>query len=123
MKDGFDAKIRDLTNQVSISAQRLWNDLKSDMSFLNEVYDTYSQGESNVSGISRENFYRLFTENTITYVMAFTTNQRDKTILGNLDEHKSNIAKFSVIQSFQERIDNYPIQIVEIKKLHTPFPH
>ncbi|MCG8475441.1 MAG: TIGR04141 family sporadically distributed protein [Cytophagales bacterium] len=123
VKDGFDAKIRDLTNQVSISAQRLWNDLKSDMSFLNEVYDTYSQGESNVSGISRENFYRLFTENTITYVMAFTTNQRDKTILGNLDEHKSNIAKFSVIQSFQERIDNYPIQIVEIKKLHTPFPH
>ncbi len=116
VKDGFDAKLRDLSNQVSISSQRLWNDLKTDRSFLREVYDKYSQSGNNISGITRDNFYQLFLENKIIFVMAFTSSKRGKTILENLNEHKSNIAKFSVIQSFRERIDNYSVQIIEIKK-------
>ncbi|MFZ6052550.1 DUF6119 family protein [Halocola ammonii] len=115
VKDGFDAKIRDLTNQVSISAQRLWNDMRSDRVFIKEVFDKYSKGANNVDGISREAFYKLFTENSITYVLAVTTNLKGKTITNHLSEHKSNIAKFSVIQSFQERIDNYPLQIIEVE--------
>jgi hypothetical protein len=119
VKDGFDAKIRDLTNQISISASRLWNDLKSDKTFLKSVYKSYSESTNNVRNLSWTDFLQKFTTKEIVYVLAFSSNLKDKTVSNNINSHKSNIAKFSVIQSFREQTSNYQIKVVEIKKLRT----
>lgn len=119
VKDGFDAKIRDLTNQISISASRLWNDLKSDKTFLKLVYKSYSESTNNVRNLSWTDFFQKFTTKEIIYVLAFSSNLKDKTVANNIESHKSNIAKFSVIQSFREQTSNYQIKVAEIKKLRT----
>jgi hypothetical protein len=113
VKKGFNAKMRDLTNQIKISSQRLWTD-KSDKLFLKEVYRSY-QSSSNFSSnkITEKDFLNLFSRK-INYVLAFTSTLKDYTpIFDNLRNVKSNIAKFSIIQSLGNSI--YPISIFEIK--------
>jgi len=119
VKDGFDAKIRDLTNQISISASRLWNDLKTDKAFLKLVFNSYSVSSNNSRNLKWTEFEQKFKSKVIVYVLAISSNLRDKTILNNLNEHKSNIAKFSVIQSFREQTSNYEIKVIEINKCYS----
>lgn len=117
VKGGFDAKIRDVTNQVLVSATRLWNDLKSDSAFLKAVYRRFSGSENNLYNISEEDFLRKFKKEII-YVIAFATNKPNSKVAENIDRFKSNIAKFSLIQSFREMPANYyPLRIVELDNL------
>jgi hypothetical protein len=117
VKDGFDAKIRDLTNQISISSNRLWNDLRSDNSFLKIVYNNYSASSNNTRNLQWIDFLHKFKSKEIVYVLAFGSNLKNKTVLNNFESHKSNIAKFSLIQSFREQTDKYQIRVIEIPKL------
>ena len=117
VKDGFDAKIRDLTNQISISSNRLWNDLKSDHKFLNSVFNSYTSSGNSAGSIGWSDFYKKFKTKEIIYVLAFRPNTNIGTVTGNLESHKSNIAKFSIIQCFREQVDNYQIKIIEIEKI------
>ena len=114
VKEGFDSKIRDLTNQISISAKRLWNDLKSDKLYLKSIFERYSASQNNKQNISWEKFSNIFSQKEIVYVMAFTSSVKDKTLLESFDVHKSNIAKLSVIQSFRDQSENYQLKIIEI---------
>ena len=116
VKDGFDAKMRDLTNQISVSANRLWNDLKSDNSFLRIVYNSYSVSSNNTNNLQWTDFLQKFKSKEIIYVLAFSSNLKNKTVLDNFESHKSNIAKFSLIQSFREQSNNYQIRVIEIPK-------
>ena len=115
IKEGFDAKIRDLTNQVYVSSNRLWNDLKSDKTFITEVFNSYNRKhENSLSDLA--SFIRKFESKEIVYVLGFTSNIKGKSVIRDVNHHKSNIAKFSLIQCFREQVDNYDIMICEIEK-------
>lgn len=117
VKDGFDAKIRDLTSQISISANRLWNDLKSDQVFLKEIFSNFVSSGNNTTNISWDDFLKKFKTKEIIYVLAFSTNLIGKTVLKDINSHKSNIAKFSIIQNFREvQVNNYQLKVIEIEK-------
>lgn len=118
VKSGFDAKMRDLTNQVLISAKRFKNSRDSgDMNFVNQVLEQYNKG--NFINIIQDN--KKFIENLfskeIVYVLAFKpTSKKFKSIRGNIDKINSNIAKFSLIQCIREmKASSYQIEVVEIK--------
>ncbi|NBB27824.1 DUF6119 family protein [Cellulophaga sp. BC115SP] len=115
VKEGFDAKIRDLTNQISISSRRLWNDLKSDKSYLKGIYDRYNDMKRNHKNISWIDFEMLFTTKEIRYVLAFTSSFKGKSFFENYEIHKSNIAKFSIINIISEQSESYPVNFAEIK--------
>lgn len=117
VKEGFDARIRDVTNQVSISANRLWNDIKSDFQFVDAVYNKYSDSSNfEFNPISKDDF-RLKFRKDIVYVIAFCHNKTNKKVMENIDDFKSNIAKFSIIQSISDMQSNhYPLKIIEIKR-------
>ncbi|MFC5271699.1 DUF6119 family protein [Adhaeribacter terreus] len=115
VKEGFDAKIRDLTNQVSISSNRLWNDLKSDSKFLTEVFERLLKSGNLKQSISKDEFLKKF-EKEIIYVIAFCHKKNNKKVSENIEDFKSNIAKFSIIQSMREMQSNsYPLKTIEIK--------
>lgn len=122
VKNGFDAKIRDLTNQVSMSSNRLWNDLKSDNTFLKSVFKSYSNSSNNFNNLQWDDFLKKFKTKEIVYVLAFSSKTKGETVSNNIERQKSNIAKFSIIQSFRERTDNYQIKIIEIEKMSTTRP-
>ena len=113
VKEGFDAKIRDLTNQVSMSSNRLWNDLKSNQEFLKSVFQRFLEN-NNEENISWTEFLAKFKTKEIVYVLAFRSNAIKGSVMSNIENYKSNIAKFSIIQCFREQIENYQLKIVEI---------
>ncbi|WP_161888571.1 DUF6119 family protein [Pontibacter russatus] len=115
VKQGFDAKIRDLTNQVIISANRLWNDLKSGaFTFIDEVCERYNNSIAADQKIDLHKFRMVFKKDII-YVMAFNSHLRGKRIRDDISIARSNIAKFSLIHSFRDMPSNlYPLKVVEI---------
>jgi uncharacterized protein (TIGR04141 family) len=103
VKAGFDAKIRDLSNQVAVASNRLWDDLKSaDFSFINGVVDSYNSKDHVNEELNYEDFQNIFSKK-IVFVMAFVSNWVDgRPIIENMNQVGSNIAKFSLIQSIRE---------------------
>lgn len=115
VKKGFDAKMRDLSNQILISSKRLWEDIHSDFQFIDKVINRYSNSESCTLSISINDFRAKFKKEII-YVMAFNSQlSKNKMIINNVDKVKSNIAKFTLIQSVRDmQTNNYPLKIIEI---------
>lgn len=115
VKEGFDAKMRDVTNQVTVSSSRLWNDLKSDRQFIREVYDRFNSSENNASNINFDQFNAKFDKN-IEYVIAYRHNRRNATVVNNTEMFQSNIAKFSLIMCMREmKSYSYPLKVIEIE--------
>ncbi|WP_354335904.1 hypothetical protein [Pedobacter sp. CG_S7] len=97
-KYGFDARIRDLTNQILISARRL-NETKSsgDNTFLEKVYQQVSGLGRNTQGLGKTGFVDLFSKNII-YVLAMSSQlKNDLKIEEHIEKYTSNIARFSLI--------------------------
>ncbi|WP_339660029.1 DUF6119 family protein [Croceibacter atlanticus] len=122
IKTGFDAKIRDLSNQVVISANRFMISRNSgDNSFVNDVVDSYNSRGDNVGYeiANKDAFLNKFATGgkEIVFVMAFKSDtQRVPVIRNNVERLDSNIAKFSLIQCVREMSTfNYPIEIIEIR--------
>jgi uncharacterized protein (TIGR04141 family) len=103
VKAGFDAKIRDLSNQVSVSSNRLWDDIKSgNYSFVNGVVDSYNAKQHVIDELNYVDFQNLFNKKVV-FVMAFASSWVDgRSIIENMNDVGSNIAKFSLIQSIRE---------------------
>lgn len=118
VKSGFDAKMRDLSNQIVISAKRLKNSLDSDDSnFVNQVIGAYNINKETSPKINDTTlFLDKFKNKDIVYVLAFkSTWKSGKRIKGNIDKSDSNIAKFSLIQCVKEmKATSYPVSILEI---------
>lgn len=116
VKKGFDAKIRDLANQISISSTRLNNDIKSgSFEFVDMVIERYNNANPD-RVLSIEEFRAKF-KKEIVYVMAFNSQlSNNRKVVGNMASVRSNIAKFSLIQSIREmQTDSYSLKIVEIE--------
>lgn len=98
VKYGFDARIRDLTNQILISARRL-NETKSsgDNTFLEKVYQQVSGLGHSTQGLGKTGFIDLFSKNII-YVLAMSSQLKtDLKIEEHIEKYTSNIARFSLI--------------------------
>ena len=122
VKTGFDAKIRDLGNQILISANRLLNERNSNSDdFIGAVIDSYNNKEININNlIDRDIFIHKFKigGKNIVYVMAFKSNLANNVnIKDNIIRVQSNIAKYSLIQCVRDmNTTNYPIKIIEIMR-------
>lgn len=122
IKTGFDAKIRDLSNQVVISANRFIISRNSgDNSFVSDVIDSYNRRVDNVGYeiTDKDAFIQKFATGgkEVVFVMAFKSDiQSVPSIRNNVERLESNIAKFSLIQCVREMSTfNYPIEIIEIR--------
>ncbi|MCO6163967.1 DUF6119 family protein [Flavobacterium sp. NRK F7] len=122
VKDGFDGKIRDLTNQVVLSATRFWNDKASGgYEFVNGIIDGYNAKSENITRqIIRDEFLNSLNTKDIYFVIAFKSK-----IAPNLDIRndiatlRSNIAKYSLIQCVRDMNTNsYPIKIYDIANIN-----
>jgi hypothetical protein len=120
VKKGFDGKIRDLSNQIQVSASRFNNDVSSgSLVFVEEVIKSYNNKSENKDKlIDRDSFIKKITNKNkrIEFVMAFKSDAKKTPIIkGNVNSIKSNIAKYSLIQCVREmNMLSFPIRIVEI---------
>ncbi|WP_321316499.1 DUF6119 family protein [Labilibaculum sp.] len=127
VKDGFDAKMRDLSNQILISANRFWNDINSDNNeFLIDVIDRYNNNNNELQ-LDKNNFLSKFKMNKeIIFVMAYNSNKPNLKIKDRILTSKSNIAKYSLVQCAQDMTSRYSLKIVDIADIkdltitHTP---
>ena len=118
VKYGFDSSIRELYNQVILSARRLQESLSSDeKTYLKTNFKSLMNKENTEQNLSEEDFISLFTKK-INYVMAFSSKHTTELNIENdVDRIKSSIAKFSVIQASSEmRAEYYDLFFHQIKR-------
>ena len=117
VKYGFDSSIRELYNQVILSARRLQESLPTkEKDFLKKNFKSI-QKKNNTKKISQAEFIKLFSKK-INYVMAFTSDNKTEIVIeNNMSKIKSSIAKFSIIQSSSEmRGEYYDLFFTQIKR-------
>ena len=118
VKKGFSADMRELTNQVLISARRLKECLGTEeKTFLVKIYIAIVNKGRSVNNLSQEEFVDLFSKKNIVYSLAFKSQQQqDLLVEDNIDSYNSNIAKFSLVQCSSEmRINYYNLEIGQIR--------
>lgn len=108
VKYGFSTSMRELYSQIISSARRLKNDLKDeDNKYLRAVYKGL-QSKSKNNGLNEEEFLNIFkNSNSIKYVMCVTSHIKNRPLQSTVSKYKSNIAKLSLIQCYQEMRTNY----------------
>lgn len=99
VKYGFQSKIRELTNQITISARRLRETLGTkDKLILEKIYNQLVQKNYNIDNLSLDEFKNLFNKR-ISYILAFTSHlKNDLVVADNIEKFNSNIARYSLIQ-------------------------
>ncbi|QAR31352.1 hypothetical protein EQP59_08370 [Ornithobacterium rhinotracheale] len=121
IKDGFDAKMRDLYNQIVLSAKRLFNDLKSDggNGYLKKVIENYNKKNTS-NKIKIEDLRKLLSDYTkINFVMGFRSKQRNKLCpIEKIKKSQSNIAKYSIVQVVKEITQlDYNVKLIDLSEL------
>ncbi|WP_025144352.1 DUF6119 family protein [Pedobacter jeongneungensis] len=107
VKKGFTNTMRDLCAQVLIAARRVQEDEKNGYQFLGKLYDTvtaskgptqYSQNvRAQFANLKKRAFIDLFTNRKFIFVLAVQdTAKSHRTLLTQIDQFESNIAKFSL---------------------------
>ena len=118
VKHGFSSQMRELTNQVMISARRLRETLAtSDKNLLDKNYKKLLDKGRDVDSLSLSEFRNLFTKKN-NYVLAYTSHLKDDLeVVDNIDRFSSNIARFSLIQcSGEMRASYYDLLNYQIKR-------
>jgi len=112
VKAGFGNTMRDLCSQIVISANRITHDLNSSKEYIRKIYDTlrskiggkpyYDLVGKQTEQYSEEEFLKLF-EKDLFFVLAVldTASARVRNIK-NIEQFKSNIAKFSLQELVKE---------------------
>ncbi len=131
VKKGFNNSMRDLTNQISISANRLSKTLNDDKAYLKKIYQSFQKKDNNTSDYrkkinnyaliySEEQFIELFdkSKRNIIFVLAFLdTNIKNYDIEKEIQKFNSNIAKFSLVELYRSmRSSEFEFKICPIKK-------
>ena len=107
--------MRELTNQITISARKLRETLSSkDKTILTKIYNSLISKGSNIDNLTLTAFKELFNKK-ITYVLAFTSHLKED--LTVIDKFNSNIARYSLIQcSGEMRAYYYDMQTFQIMR-------
>lgn len=117
VKYGFSTDMRELYSQIISSARRLKNDLKDQKNhYLRAVYKGLKSKNKN-RNLTEEEFVKLFKKSdSIRYVMCITSHLKNKPLQKTINKYKSNIAKLSLIQCYQEmRTEYYDLSFEVIK--------
>lgn len=117
VKDGFDAKIRDLSNQLVLSSNRLWHDLNNykKSNFLELLIERYNQ--NNLAQINIDELInKMKTKKEVIYVMAFRTKRKNLTLEERIKQSKSNIAKYATVQCVKD-LTKYKMKIIDITEV------
>ncbi len=103
VKYGFQSKIRELTNQITISARRLRQTLGTkNKPLLEKIYNRLVEKKHNIDDLSLEEFKSLFNKK-ISYIFAFSSHlTSDLIVEDNIEKYTSNIARYSLIQCSSE---------------------
>lgn len=118
VKYGFGSKLRELHNQINISARRLKDVLGTpDKSILTKVYKQLLSKDRSTNGLDIDEFVGLFNKK-IVFVLAFTSHLKDDLLVEeNIDQFSSNIAKFSLVQCSSDlRADYFDLLTHQIKR-------
>lgn len=118
VKYGFESKIRELHNQINISARRLKDALgSSDKSLLEKIYSKVIEKGLSTNSLTLTDFINLF-DKRIVFVLAFTSHLKDDLLVeDNIDSFTSNIAKFSLIQCSSDlRADYFDLLVHQIRR-------
>ncbi|MDN3550507.1 DUF6119 family protein [Mucilaginibacter aquaedulcis] len=118
VKAGFNSKVRELTNQIQISARRLKEAINgNNSSFLDHFYDKLINSGRDYNDLTLSKFKRLFKKN-INYLLAISsTLVEDLPIEDYMDKYDSNIARFSLIQCSQEMTASFfPLSVYQIPR-------
>lgn len=118
VKYGFESKMRELHNQINISARRLKDVLgTSDKSLLEKIYNKLVEKGLSTNSLSISEFIKLF-DRRIVFVLAFTSHlKEDLLVEDNIDRFTSNIAKFSLVQCSSDlRADYFDLVVHQIRR-------
>lgn len=119
VKKGFDNSMRELTNQILISARRLFTDLKSkEKIYLKDIWSSYIKKYPDDVRFTFEDFLSSFDKKVI-FVLGFISKTKDnKDLVSNIDNYKSSIAKYSMIQCSRDMQDyQFGFNICQIQKI------
>ncbi len=113
VKYGFDASMRELGNQIELSARRLQTAIKeNNNSYLNKIYERAKDRTS----LSKSEFIALFKEKRIVYVFAFAS-PNPLLVENHINRYRSNIARYSLVQCNKNmQAFNFELNIHQIRK-------
>jgi len=109
VKHSFTARVRELTNQILISARRLSEAIASkNDTYFKQMFKQIESNNRNVNNFSEQEFLDLFYNRKITYVFATASQfSSDISIEGNVNKYRSNIARFSLTTCSSEMRNQY----------------
>jgi uncharacterized protein (TIGR04141 family) len=115
IKKGFNNSIRDLVNQISLSARRVINDRKSDYGYIDEIESKLRSGRTSGSSLkqrmaaqrlptkSLSDLFRTRRDREIIFCLVFVDEAATNRVLkDDLEKFDSNIAKYSLIDLKRE---------------------
>lgn len=109
VKKGFDNSMRDLCNQVKIAGRKVFEDFKSDYSFMkslyNEVKNTNGTTEYSLAAkaqfnqLKKTDFINLIKGKKVIFVLAVLDSaKKERDLFKEIEKFESNIAKFALIE-------------------------
>ncbi|WP_299768073.1 DUF6119 family protein [uncultured Dokdonia sp.] len=103
VKYGFQSKIRELTNQITISARRLRETLGTKKKpLLEKIYKRLVEKKYDINKLSLDEFKALF-DKKISFIFAFASHlSTDLVVEKHIEKYTSNIARYSLIQCSSE---------------------
>jgi len=109
VKHSFTARVRELTNQILISAKRLSQASASkNKTYFDTLYNSILRKGRAVNHLSSDEFAELFYERTPIYVFATASQFADDPLISDhITRYNSNIARFSVTTCASEVRTNY----------------
>lgn len=130
IKKGFNNSIRELANQVLLSARRLINDRKSDYRYVEEIEAKLRSGRTSASSLKKrmaaqvlptKNLAELFRskrDHEIIFCLAFVDQaSMSRTLKDKLEEFDSNIAKYSLIALKREIVGmGFGFKVIQLNK-------
>jgi len=119
VKYGFGSKMRELTNQILISAKRLREEMgKEDKTLLKSIYTKAKAMNRDINDLNLDEFVVLF-DKSITYVLAYSSHLTiDYKVAKNVERFKSNIARYSLVNcSGEMRANFYDLETKQIIRM------
>ena len=109
VKHSFTARVRELTNQILISAKRLSQATAAkNQTYFDKIYNGMVEKGRSVHDLSAQQFAELFYDRNAVYVFATASQFPDDPMISdNISRYYSNIARFSVTTCASEVRTNY----------------
>lgn len=123
VKNGFNTSMRNLSNQIVLSSQRLWNDINNvdGSTYLKSTIKNYNEKTPHKKLDSNKILKKMRNGDLhINFVMAYRyENYPNDDATGKLSKTKSNIGLFSIVQTVREiqNFKNFQFHIKDISQV------